>query len=356
MKTGIKLSRRDFLVGAVAATAGGVAAACVAPGAAPQQLVATAAPEATKAAAPAAQGAAEELYGMVVFLKGSEFFNWCYKGMLDAAARLGPHVKVELQGPAEWDASLEAKAISELVAKGATGILATCGDAKAMNSDIDKAMAAGVPVITFDSDSDGSQRLCYCGTASYAAGQAAGVAMQRWLGQSGKVAISFFPGPLHIAQRVQGFKDALKALSPAITTIDVNDGGQAETAEAAITAALQANPDVTGIFCAHGNPGIGAASAVRATNMVGKVTLLTFDYSAPIIELMEKGEIKGTVGQKPYMMGYNGLLLAYGAAKKGSVDAFNNGELGPCITADIDTGVAILDKEMVQVYKTPPKL
>ena len=45
---------------------------------------------------------AEETYGMVVFLKGSEFFNWCFAGMTDAAKAIGPHVQVELQGPAEW--------------------------------------------------------------------------------------------------------------------------------------------------------------------------------------------------------------------------------------------------------------
>ncbi len=344
-----KYNRRDILkMGAKMGAAAGTAS-----------LLASCAPATTAApaAGPApAAAAATELYGMVVFLKGSEFFNWCFKGMQDAAARIGPHVKVELQGPAEWDASLEARAVSELVAKGAAGILCTCGDAKAMNSDIDKAIAAGVPVVTFDSDSDGSKRLVYCGTASYSAGYTAGVAMAEWLGGKGKVAISFFPGPVHIAARVQGFKDALKAKGPAITTVDINDGSKAETAEAAITASLQANPDTTGIFCAHGNPGIGAAAAIRATKMQGKVTLLTFDYSGPVIELMDKGEIKGTVGQKPYMMGYTGMLLAYGAKKKGSVDAFNNGALGPCQSADVDTGVAILTVNDVQIFKTPPKI
>jgi len=66
---------------------------------------------------------ANETYGMVVFLKGSEFFNWCYAGMVDAAKELG--VKTELQGPADWDATKEAIAIDQLVAKKEAGILAT---------------------------------------------------------------------------------------------------------------------------------------------------------------------------------------------------------------------------------------
>ena len=114
-------NRRQFLKGAALVGAGAVIGACATP-VAPTEA-------GTAGQAPAM---AEELYGMVVFLKGSEFFNWCYQGMVDAAARIGPHVKTELQGPAEWDASLEARAIEELTAKGATGIVTTAGDAAPM--------------------------------------------------------------------------------------------------------------------------------------------------------------------------------------------------------------------------------
>ena len=134
-------SRRQFLKGAALVGAGAVIGACATP---------VAPSEAGNAAQ--APAAAEELYGMVVFLKGSEFFNWCYQGMVDAAARIGPHVKTELQGPAEWDAALEARAIEELTAKGATGILTTAGDAAPMVPSINAAIDAKIPVLTFDSD------------------------------------------------------------------------------------------------------------------------------------------------------------------------------------------------------------
>lgn len=42
-------------------------------------------------------------------------------------------------------------------------------------------------------------------------------------------------------------------------------------AETQITAMLQANPDINGIFAAHGNPGPGACAAVR--NLVGRAKL-----------------------------------------------------------------------------------
>ena len=51
--------------------------------------------------------------------------------MIDAAKAIGPHVKTQLLGPAEWDASLEAREIEQLVGRGVDGILATAGDAQA---------------------------------------------------------------------------------------------------------------------------------------------------------------------------------------------------------------------------------
>ncbi len=343
------VNRREFLVGLSAAAAGGFVAGCQV--AAPVPTVA--APEGAPAAAPPAQ-AAEELYGMVVFLKGSEFFNWSYKGMLDAAKRIGAHVKTELQGPAEWDASLEARAIDELVAKGATGILATAGDATAMNASIDKAIDAGVPVVLFDSDAPASKRIVFASTNQYAAGYAAGKAMAEW--GSKKIAISTFIGPDHLQKRVTGFQDALAEFAPDAEIVQiVNDEGKVDVAETQLTALLQANPEIDGIFGAHGNPGPGAAAAVRTAGLGGKVQIMGFDFGMPNIELIDKGEMRATVGQNPYLMGYTAMLLVYGAAKETEVADTNPAKIGHCVNADVDTGVKILYKEDVQMFKTPPK-
>ena len=75
---------------------------------------------------------------MVVFTKGAEYFNWCYAGMKDAAKLLGSHITVELQGPAEWDASLEARAVEQVTAKKPAGILVSAADETTLNSAIGK--------------------------------------------------------------------------------------------------------------------------------------------------------------------------------------------------------------------------
>ena len=293
-------------------------------------------------------------YATVVFLSGSEFFNWAHAGMRDAAALLGSDITVELQGPAEWDASLQARTIEQLIARRIDGIVVTAGEANTLVSAIDKAISAGIPVVTFDSDSPGSKRLAFVGTNNYNAGWTAGKAMAEWLGGTGEVGISTFPGPDHLKRRVDGFTQALKEFAPKIRiAATVNDEGDVARAESQITAMLQANPGITGIFCAHGNPGPGAASAVRNIGRRGQVQIMAFDFGTPVIELIESGEVKGTVGQDPYLMGYMGMLLAYAARHPTEVPSGRPG-FGP-VPETIDTGVRILYRNDVARYKQVPK-
>ncbi len=301
----------------------------------------------------AAQDEPAETYGMVVFLKGSEFFNWAYAGMVDAAALVGPNVETQLLGPAEWDASLEAREIEQLLARGVNGIVATAGDAQTMNSSIDRAIEAGIPVVLFDSDAPESDRLSFVGTNNYNAGCEAGKAVAEWRGDEAVVGVSTFPGPDHLARRVQGFEDCLLAAAPGATIAQVvNDEGKVDRAETAITAMLQANPEVNVIFAAHGNPGPGAAAAVRNLGLQGQVDIMGFDFGLPVLELIQSGEIRATVGQNPYLMGYMSMLMAYSAAHPTEVVSYREG-FGPHALG-IDTGVAILGVDDIAPFLNPP--
>jgi ribose transport system substrate-binding protein len=209
-----------------------------------------------------------------------------------------------------------------------------------------------VPVILFDSDAPASNRLTFASTNQYQAGYEAGKAMADWGVK--RVVISTFIGPDHLQKRVDGFTDALTEFAPDAEIVQVvNDEGKVEVAEAQLTAALEADPTIDGIFGAHGNPGPGAAAAVRTTGLEGQVQIMAFDFGLPVIELIDKGEIKATVGQNPYLMGYTGMLLLYGSVVPTDVPSTNQ-PLGHVVNSDIDTGVAILTKDDIEIFKTPP--
>src|SRR5262249_36941631 len=76
---------------------------------------------------------------------------------------------------------------------------------------IDDAIDKGIPVITFDSDSEKSKRLVYLGTNNYEAGKHAGEEAVKLLPNGGKFVT--FVGNMsaqNARDRYQGFLDAVK--------------------------------------------------------------------------------------------------------------------------------------------------
>lgn len=302
----------------------------------------------------------DQHYGMVVFLKGSEFFNWSYAGFKDAAATVG--ATTELQGPADWDASAESRAVDQLVAKKVKGIAVTAGDADTLVTAIDASMKAGVPILTFDSDSPKSKRLLFVGTNNYNAGFAAGTAIGQQIGDKARVGVSLIPGLDSITHRLNGFKDGLAKVAPGAQVVTtVNDEGDLQKAETVNTAMLQANPEINVIFCGHGNPATGAMAATRNVGRDqgdNKVHVLAWSIDVPILQSIEDGEFVGTVAQNPYMMGVQSFLQLWSASHPTQFDSMTNPGFGHVPTADIDTGVKILIKgdPAIKALSTPPKI
>lgn len=307
------------------------------------------------------EGAAksEELYSMVVFTKGAEYFNWCYAGMKDAAASIGDHITVELQGPAEWDASLEARTVEQVTAKNPTGILVASADETTLNSAIGKALDAGIPVIGFDSDASESGRLAYVGTDNYDFGATAAKSMAEMLGGEGEVAICMVPGAIAQEERAEGFKNWLEENAPGIKVVsELNDEGDVAKSETVCTALLQSNPNIKGIFSTHGYGAPGAAAAARTLNMLENVVIIGSDYSSAVIELLQSGDIEGTVVDDPYLIGYEAFMLAYAAAHPTEVPSANPpfGHVPPVIYggSQLLTGEMLEDEAVLAKYQNPP--
>ncbi|MCI9297186.1 MAG: substrate-binding domain-containing protein [Lachnospiraceae bacterium] len=301
----------------------------------------------------------EELYSMVVFTKGAEYFNWCYAGAKDAAASIGSHITVELQGPAEWDASLEARAVEQVTAKNPEGILVASADETTLNAAIGKALDAGIPVIGFDSDASDSGRLAYVGTDNYDFGATAAKSMAEMLGGEGEVAICMVPGAIAQEERAEGFKSWLAENAPDIKVVsELNDEGDVAKSETVCTALLQSNPNIKGIFSTHGYGAPGAAAAARTLNMLENVVIIGSDYSSAVIELLQSGDVEGTVVDDPYLIGYEAFMLAYAAAHPTEVPSANPpfGHVPPIIYggSQLLTGEMLKDEAVLAKYQNPP--
>lgn len=257
----------------------------------------------------------EELYSMVVFSKGSEYFNWTYAGFSDAAKAMGAHIKTELVGPAEVDAAAEAKALEQLIAKKPNGIVVTSADSNTLIPSINKAIGAGIPVVGFDVGSPDSNYLGYVGTDNYSFGCVAADIAAELTDGKGEVAVLYVPGNVDLEKRLKGFKDTCAEKYPGLKVVaELNHEGEVVKAETVTQSALQQNPNINVVFVCEGLGATGAASAVRSMNMVDSVKVIASDFNTSTNDLMTNGEVAATIVDDPYFIGWNAFLQVWSGA------------------------------------------
>ena len=137
-------------------------------------------PSTRKAPLPEGEGVLK--FALVPKSIGHPYWEGVREGMEEAAARL--NVRAVFHGPPEASADEQLKIIEDFMAKGYDGIGISPNDPTAVKDIIEKAMAKGIAVVTFDSDSPDSERLLYIGTDNREAGRVAGRAMRKLLGLS----------------------------------------------------------------------------------------------------------------------------------------------------------------------------
>ena len=165
-------------------TPSGVPAEAVAP-----KEMCTPADEAT--VKPVDQKPAQPMKIAVLGLENNPFWIPVKEGTLKAAEELAPYgVTVEWIVPGDQHTSeVFGQAVESAIVKKYDAIATVAGDA-GMVPFINKAVDAGIPVATFNSETaEPNKRLFFVGADLYLQGQAAGKAMAEAIGGKGKVAI-----------------------------------------------------------------------------------------------------------------------------------------------------------------------
>lgn len=246
----------------------------------------------------------------IVFIpKSTDVTYWLFlrKGAADKAAELG--YKLDYQGVArESDVAGQVNLVRNVAATKPAGILLAATDATALIDPVREAMSSGVPVVMVDSGVNADVAVASITTDNYGGAKMAGELLTKMVGGSGKlINLGITAGSETGNQRDKGFLDALKA-HPSISTLPTQwTGAEAAVALNSTNDLLTANPDVNGIYSAAAPMGVGAAQALKARGLEGKVKLITFDPSPEVIPLFQDGTIHAIVAQDPYQMGYRGV-------------------------------------------------
>lgn len=269
-------------------------------------------------------------------------------GLFQAAMQL--KVRSEFAGPDTYDPKAEQQAFEQAVQSKATGILVSVADPALMKDDIDRAIAAGIPVITVDSDAPASKRLFFIGTDNYHAGQIGGQRLAKELNGKGNVVVFTIPEQANLKERLRGYRDALEATPGIKITRVVDMKGDSRVAfDTATEIVGNDKKEHTDAFvCLEALSGKEVATVLSQHDVKDKV-IVAMDTDDKTLEWIQKGVIAATISQKPYTMSFVGLKMLddlYHHKLSTLTNDWAKDSFAP-IPAFVDTGSALVDKTNV---------
>jgi ribose transport system substrate-binding protein len=241
--------------------------------------------------------------GVSIQNREAQFYQDMESGMKAEAVKYGYTVNVV---DASRDNAKQQSQVEDFISQKVAAIVLTPYDSQAIGSAIVEANKAGIPVFTADIANGSSQGTVVAHIASdnVQGGGQAGKLMCRALGASGKVAILDEPEVTSVQDRVKGFKAAVAATCPKVTIVaDIDGGGERAKASSATEDILQSHKDLKGIFGINDDSALGAAKAVQAAGLTGKIVVIGYDASPEAQEAIKNGTMFGDAIQHPDQIG-----------------------------------------------------
>jgi ribose transport system substrate-binding protein len=261
-------------------------------------------------------------------------------------------VRTDFLGPNSYDAKAERDALDQAVQQKATGILLGVTDPLMLKDSIDKAIAAGIPVITMDSDAPASKRLFFIGTNNYQVGLTGGQRLAQELKGKGNVVVFTMPDQHNMQDRLHGYRDALER-TPGIKIARVVDiQGDPRIAFDTTTQIIGKEKDQVDAFvCLEAQSGKEVAGVLNSYHITGKV-VMAMDTDPETLEWIQKGGIAATIAQKPYTMAFVGMQMLDNLYhhKPASLDTDWAKDSFAPIPSFVDTGSALIDKSNVDSF------
>jgi ribose transport system substrate-binding protein len=252
-------------------------------------------------------------------LTGNPFYTTVGCGATEQAK--ASNVKFSVQGASEFDVAKQTQIVNALTASKPDAIMISITDPKAMIAPLSQAKAAGIKIIAIDGDlADDSVMSTNIQADGRVGGKLAGERMGKLMGGRGSViTVDNEPGSLVAQARTDGFKEGISEF-PGIRNLGIKYTENA-TAKAAqiVSSTASSNPDLGGVFAAETNNTEGALTGVREAKKVGRVHIIGFDTSDPIVKALEDRTLDGTVVQYPYGEGQLGIKSAVAAVRGDTV-------------------------------------
>jgi simple sugar transport system substrate-binding protein len=226
---------------------------------------------------------------------GDSFWDKIRAGAQQAATDLGVDLKYSNNPDGGQQATLVQNAIDSKV----NGIAVTLSQATQVGPAVQKAVAAGIPTVAFNSGIDQYQKYgasMYFGSDETLAGQSAG---QRIAQDGGGKTLCVIQeqGSVALEARCAGVKQTF----PNTENLQVN-GTDLPSVQQTIGAKLQQDPSITDVVTLGAPVAQAALQAKTESNSQAKI--ITFDLNSDVAKDIQSGSILFSIDQQPYVQGY----------------------------------------------------
>jgi simple sugar transport system substrate-binding protein len=226
---------------------------------------------------------------------GDAFWDVVKSGAEAAGKQEG--VKVTYAG--DPDPAKQSQLIDNAVAQKVQGIAVSMANPDGLKESIQKAIAAGVPVITINSGLEKSKEfgaLTHVGQSEELAGEGAGEKFKS-LGAKKMLCVIHEAGNVGLESRCSGARKTFGGGQN--LQVDISNVADAQNT---IKSKLLADPSIDGILTL--NDGIAKAAVAAKKEANSKALVATFDVSSDVTEAILAGNISFAVDQQPYLQGY----------------------------------------------------
>ena len=257
--------------------------------------------------------------------------NW---GGQTRALELGD-VDFRYTGPATLDSARQVQIVDSLINAGYDAISISCVSPQDMLEPINRAVAKGIKVMTFDSDSPQSKRPVFYGVDSFKAGQTQGRLLNTYLkGKGGDVwLLSGGPAAQNLNARIQGVKSVLAKNLRVAGTSFCND--DTATSVTQVEDVLRSHPSLVGYVMIGAWPLFTdeGATPLLAQRAKAGLQVISFDYLAQELPFVAHGTVKALVGQDFWGWGYQSVTILHGLLTGKHFPAFVPGA-SPVVTSE----------------------
>jgi simple sugar transport system substrate-binding protein len=218
------------------------------------------------------------------------------------AEKAGEDMGVELKySESQNDPQRQAQLIDSAVTEKVDGIATSAPNPDAIRDSLQKAVDAGIPVITLNSGQADSAELgaiTHVGQDETVAGEAAGQRLAEG-GAQKLLCVVHEQGNIGLEQRCEG---AREGFGGEVENLQVKGVADVATTLTEIQSKLESDDAVDAVLSLNPDIAVAARDAVQGSGSEAK--LATFDLSGDVVQAIKAGEIEFAVDQQQYLQGY----------------------------------------------------